>query len=292
MASQTHTASGRALDRIFNAYGAKANAERSTIKASASEVLALYARLRHWVESRDFLSDPRLRAASKSFLACCKVVDILLLAKRRQLPMADAAVSATAALSSYFQLHIEAHGASDVKPKHHWAFDVAEQLASDTMVFDAFVIERLHLRVRPLADNAKRLQGWERSVLSGVVNSHARSAREDSCRVLGAGLVGRVAEHPVAPRSIIADKLELGGFRVSVGDVVCKGECAGEVAACLVFEGELWLVVNAWRQLRKVSAHSATWCANGHNVQTWRVSDAEECVAWKVERGEATVIRL
>ena len=206
--------------------------------------------------------------------------------------MADASLRMNAAMRAYFDYHLEAYGSSRIKPKHHWAFDVADQLATDAVVFDAFVIERLHLRVRPVADNVKRLRGWERSVLSGVLNSHVRSACEDSCKVLGAGLLGRTAEHHLFPGSTIADKMELGGFRVSVGDVVCKGDFAGEVAACIFFEGELWLAVNAWRQSRKLSAHSSTWRTESCQLQTWRASEADECVAWKVDGGEATVIRL
>ena len=285
-----HMASGRSLERIFNSYGAKANAERSTIKASASEVLALYARLRHWVESRNFLLDERLQGAAKSFLACCKVIDILLLAKRRQLPMADASARMREALGVYFTQHVATYGDRRLKPKHHWAFDVAEQLASDTIVFDAFVIERLHLRVRPLADNVKKLQGWERSVMSGVLNSHVRSACD--CKVLGAGLVGKTAAHHSLPGYSVADKLELGGLRVAVGDVVCSGICVGEVLACVIFEEELWLVVNEWQQTLRISAHSGVWRTTHPQQRTWRASDVEECVAWKIVLNEATVIRL
>jgi hypothetical protein len=206
--------------------------------------------------------------------------------------MADASARMREAMTVYFRFHKAAHGATKIRPKHHWAFDVADQLASDTVVFDAFVIERLHLRVRPLADNVKRLDTWERSVLGGVLNSHIRSANNANCKVLGGGLVGKSATHHLLPGSTLADNLELGGFRAAVGDVVCSSDSAGTVVACSVFEGELWLIVDAWQLARKISAHSGEWRTDKPERQAWRAAEAEECVAWKVDHFDATVIRL
>ena len=60
-------------------------------------------------------------------------------------------------LRSLLQRHLEAHlrcyGTGNVKPKHHWMFDVAEGLERDAAegvdaFVDMFAIERLHLRCK------------------------------------------------------------------------------------------------------------------------------------------------
>ena len=85
----------------------------------------------------------------------------------------------------------------------------------DSWVFDAFVIERLHLRVRSIAENVKRLDEFETSVLSGVVNSHSRRAQESSA---SCGLIGRSATLPGEPNVFLSEHMELSGKIISVGD--------------------------------------------------------------------------
>ena len=51
------------------------------------------------------------------------------------------------AIGRHQRLHIAAYGVDKLKPKHHWMFDVAEMLQHTEAVLDAFIIERLHLRV-------------------------------------------------------------------------------------------------------------------------------------------------
>ena len=55
-----------------------------------------------------------------------------------------------AAVSDHMRKHLAAYGDANIKPKHHWMFDVAEQLATHPCVLDAFITERLHLRVKAI----------------------------------------------------------------------------------------------------------------------------------------------
>ena len=279
------------MHRIFDLYGAHANEEHKTIKAAASELLELYAMLRFWVETRLPSGDCRIKSAVDAFLACCKVLDIMLFAKRRLLSTRDASMRLRTALATYMRLHKAAQGDSNVRPKHHWAFDVAEQLGNnDGVVFDAFVIERLHLRVKAVSENVKNTKTFERSVLSGVVNSHVRSANQ---KWIGGGLVGAAVQHPIVQESLVADHVELAGVRVAVGDVVCCGERMGQVVACVTYESGLLLVVDAWRLAQRLSQHSSKWQTIGAQRCAWQVAEAEECIAWKKEAdGYTTVIRV
>lgn len=56
-------------------------------------------------------------------------------------------------LLRHMQAHLRCYGDGNVKPKHHWMWDVAECLGEDDKegldaFLDMFVIERLHLRCK------------------------------------------------------------------------------------------------------------------------------------------------
>ena len=92
--------------------------------------------------------------------------DIIMDAKMQRLPLARAAVLLRQALAAHMRLHREVYGNANLKPKHHWMFDCADQMQRDAEagvkgVVDCFIVERLHLRVKQRARNFPRM---ERSV--------------------------------------------------------------------------------------------------------------------------------
>ena len=91
-------------------------------------------------------------------------------------------------MSEYMQSGARLYGPHFFKPKSHWAFDVADQMETSGFLFDAFIIERLHLRVRAIAENVKDTRTFGRAVLSGVVNVHTTKAKATN---VGFGLVAR-----------------------------------------------------------------------------------------------------
>ena len=99
-------------------------------------------------------SEIEVSAELASLKAACKVCDIILLAKKQVLPLLPAGESLKKAIKDWFQKHKLAYGRNHFKPKHHWMFDVAEQLIIDNewQVFDQLIIERLHLLVKNHAD--------------------------------------------------------------------------------------------------------------------------------------------
>ena len=56
-------------------------------------------------------------------------------------------------LEQQMQIRVRASGTTGLKPKHHWAFDVAECLAIDDtkILLDTFGTERMHRRVKKVA---------------------------------------------------------------------------------------------------------------------------------------------
>ena len=91
----------------------------------------------------------------------CRVVDLILDAKRALTPMVASAHALREALKDFMDTHVAAYGRDRIKPKHHWMYDVADQMECLPAVFDAFIIERLHLRVKAVADNVDNLRSFE-----------------------------------------------------------------------------------------------------------------------------------
>ena len=69
----------------------------------------------------------------------------------------------TDAISDFMDKHKAAHGIEHIKPTHHWMFDVAISAFRHGMVIDMWIIERLHLRVKPEAELLRNRASFERS---------------------------------------------------------------------------------------------------------------------------------
>ena len=80
---------------------------------------------------------------------------------------------------------------------------MAEQPARDGCILDCFVVERMHLRVKGIADHVQNTVRFERPVLSGVVNIMARHC--DECAQHG--IIGNVEIWPGAPNIVVSDKM-------------------------------------------------------------------------------------
>jgi len=187
--------------------------------------------------------------------------------------------------------HKHTYGVDFIKPKHHWAFDVAELLCGDDISFDAFIIERIHLRIKAVADNVKSSAGYERSVLSGVINDHARILRESN---FANSLRGKTAECPGMPTARISDALEIEGLHVSVGDYVFQDEALGVILACVAdSDGALYVVVDSFVLIRRLSAHSARWSTHLATRATWRAASIQDALRWQFDApGEVVTVRM
>ena len=95
-------------------------------------------------------ADDHLACAAEAFLQAARrahrcggttakiVLCCLLL--RRQLPMDQAATKLQGVVQHHLLCHIAAYGKEHLKPKVHYMWDVAEQLARDPFVLDCFVV--------------------------------------------------------------------------------------------------------------------------------------------------------
>ena len=134
------------------------------------------------------------------------------------------------AMVAYLQAHCAAWGTDRLKPKHHWMMDIAAQVRRDGVVLDAFVIERTHLAVKAIAEHVKDTRRFERSVMSGMMSTqlqHNKLLKLDSC-----GLCVKVTPLPGHPGVMLASKLAIWTFEISVGDLVAEVAGVGQVTAC------------------------------------------------------------
>ena len=252
-------------------------------------MLSLYSLLRHWCVVGLPQAAPQIHDHREAFLAACSAVDVILWAKRGGIALADAGRRLRRCMARHMTFHMRARGAQAARPKHHWAFDVADQLCSDAFVFDCFVVERLHLRVKACAEHIKNTRRFEWSALSSVVNSHASQAAK--LRVQQ-GLVGKTASTRDFPNAAISDNCEVKGFRCSVGDLVFCNEDCGKVVACCVEAGELFVVVDELQQATKWSHHSGRWSPLARR-HVWRADCLSEAAAWqRMPDGNFVVVRM
>jgi len=80
-------------------------------------------------------------------------------------------------------------------------------------------------------------------------------------------------------------------MEVSVGDIVFRGEQAGEVEACIWHENTLYALVNVLACHSEVTRHSRKWVPSGQR-NGWPANDLEQCAAWYAcEDGTLTTLR-
>ena len=177
------------LHRVFDHFRSHSSDEASKLKASASELLGLYGLLRHLAETR--IGDrPDISAQRASFDALCHLIDLIVRCKRGKTPPNQTSDNVQKATLRYMELHEAAYGTAFVKPKMHWQLDMSQQIARDGCILDAFIIERMHLTVKRVAETVQNTSCFERSVFSGVIN-HRFLRASDGAILSGLGYPNR-----------------------------------------------------------------------------------------------------
>jgi hypothetical protein len=203
--------SGR-LHTVFNSYRSSSSHEADKLKCSASEALGLYGLLRHFIEVYAVIGDD-LVGHRASWEAACKTVGLLLAAKHEAGSCAAIGPHVSSSTAAHMKSHIAAYGTDLVRPKHHWQMHLGDQLLRDGIMLDAFVIERMHLVTKRVADPVKNLGRFERSVVSGVLTEHSRCLAEVQSSPC---LVGACKSLPDDPDVFIANRLVWSGCKVVI----------------------------------------------------------------------------
>jgi len=276
---------GRNLARLFNDYGAHSNETADTIKSSSSEMMTLYSLMRHWAATT-LPADERLSEDIAIFELAAECMDTLVAIKRGIVTTRAGGATLQRQLIRHGERHRLRHGSARWKPKNHWAFDCAEQIMESDYLFDSFVVERAHLRVKEVAERQRDTTHFETAVLSGVINSHINSFTDGGVD----GIQGRRAKCADLGGATVGDALDWLGMRFNIGDFVSHvGGNFGEVAACAEEHEACFLIVTEYVLTGSPCAHSALCRASGIR-RVWGVADVKECACWRVVDAESRVV--
>jgi hypothetical protein len=262
--------------------------EGKKVKAKASDFLSLFALLRHICEL--MLRDkPNVQAQKASFEASCDVLDLYQKAKRDG---PDNLLSHMAALraaqSKHMQLHTIAYGSEYVLPKHHARGHVPEY---DDFCFDMFVVERLNLRLKKLAEPVCCTASYERSILSSLLTKHQNQlATAGKC--LLPGLLGRVVPLPNFVDVLLGRGVAVGGRALYVDDVIHSGNTTGLIVACVFERGGFAIVVQSMQQVPGTTTRNSGTFRLADELQAFSVGEATEAAAWYLNlHGQYVVVR-
>lgn len=247
-----HRSKGNQLHRFFDDYRERRMNSNGSLVGSASEQFQLYPLLRYFVQTE--VRDIRTKPFVESFLGCCKIVDILKLAKAGELELEDVRGRLVRSISEFMAKHKACYQEERLRPKHHWMYDVALSLPAGRGVVDMFIHERLHLRVKPNAEQVRNTRDYEHSVLALALCAQINDLLNNE---LLDRLEGKTARIPEWPGLTFADKLMLGGRTFFVGDIVFNCEAAGVVLACMEDDsapGKLFVAVELLTKVHEVWA--------------------------------------
>jgi hypothetical protein len=200
--------------------------------------------------------------------------DLLLAMKQGLVPVCTGATQLETATRTFLELHKVCYGTQHMKPKHHW------------LLLDAFVVERQHLLVKSVAEPIRNTSQFEESLLSSLINVQIKTVRVFS---LSDQLVGRTSQLEGMPGVLVANKVAIHSFTVTVDEVVLKGLEAGVVLACACEGLELFCFVAPMTKLAQVTPQAAKFRRTA-SIAIWRAADLQHCIAWKEDADGAVLV--
>ena len=261
---------------LFRIFDEARSPKEDKIRASASELLGMYALIRHFVERHllDVAAEGFQRQTA-SFQAACATIDLISLVKQGRVGLREGSVQLRRAHAEHLRLHIEAYGTANILPKHHMMFDVADQWERRGAVIDAFVVERLHIRIKYIMDPIRNTRDFEVSCLASLINAHVMALGDHE---FGDALLGRTSLLP-GTMVRIADKMTVAGNSIEVGDIVLLHDAAGRVCACAADNGQYLVLVETFEKVVRLTAHSDRWKVGGR-LEAWPADAVLSASAW------------
>ncbi len=123
-------------------------------------------------------------------------------------------------------------------------------------------------------------------MLSSLINVQIRTVRELK---LGDELLGRTSLLEGMPGVLVANKMAIHNFTMTVDEVVVKGLEAGVVLACAREGLELFCFVAPMVKLAQVTEQAAKF-RRTPTLAIWRAADLQHCIAWKEDADGAVLV--
>lgn len=154
---------------VFSA--AREKSSDASLKAGASELIAVYAVLRQWALAV-FGHISAMRPSMKSLLLLLDVVDLVLKAATTRLradDVEDIASRLDIAVFTYLEAFADGHGRGEMKHKHHELCHLADQLRKDKRLLWCFTVERKHIVAKSLMQHNRSLRAFARGAVSRML---------------------------------------------------------------------------------------------------------------------------
>ena len=182
------------------------------------------------------------------------------------------------AFKTHMGKHLAAYGTDVLRPKHHWAIDLPEQILLCDRVLDMFIIERIHLRIKRVAEHCKNTTRWEYSVLSASLLRQQEILKE--IEDFSGGLEGRKAPWPNSQGIMVGDRISYLSNHISNGDIVFRRDACGVVLACIAESCDLYIAVGLLQHVADISPHCSKRKDIDAAVLVWPVVEVELAIAW------------
>ena len=143
-------------------------------------------------------------------------------------------------------------------PKFHLNHCLAKQFFKLKMIFDAFICERLHLRVKKIAEHTDNPRRFERTVLLRSLS--AQIGAKNSGVELKSGLRGPITTSGVLAGVSVARRVDCAGNWTCVNDVIrgMSSNAVGVVKCCARDDNteELFVIVSVLEHLAAISTRA------------------------------------
>jgi hypothetical protein len=234
------------------------------------------------------------------FLAACRVVDVLLAAKRRRIALAQAAQLLREANTEYITKHKAMYGSQHIKPKTHWLYDIADQMGlaaeergEEAVLLDALVVERIHLDIKMYAEVVKHHKNFERAVLERATAHKLSRLEKAAPNALHDHLVGPLTQlSPTLP--LTARACEIATCTYARGDVVLGNASDGTegaiIIACTIQAGQVYLICE--QHLRAYSRASVLLDTSNVRRNVWCARSCRPALVWYMVRADRMVAIL
>ena len=273
-------------------------------KPSASDLLTMASLLRCWVSTHTESN------RKTSLLACCVLTHEIYKSKCALGDNEDDVVTLrharaiADAYANYMSASNRAHGAENCSghAKKHWLGHVSLQLLQHGSIWDCFVVERLHTRVRRHSKHVRNPRRFSRSVLHALYCEHCfhTTVNINVSLMRGVPILQQVASAllPAVPTKA-SESCCFDGVRVIAhGDFAKLGSSTGRIVQIVETSGgDVHVMVlhciplaagkgRSYLETCEVSANIVSWDVTGGNA------DVERASAWQVVDGNASVFLI
>jgi hypothetical protein len=136
-----------------------------------------------------------------------------------------------------------------------------------------------------VADHFENTRIFESSVLRGVVNAKLLLSKS----AIGCDtLLGRMQAVPGHEAMVIADRMLISTFEVSVSDFVVLDRLVGRVVACVCELNTLLLIVETFAVVARIGTHTVV-ARGSRTSEVWRASDVQHAIAWRCNAADGSI---